>query len=455
MKLDHPPFHSDVEPAPATNSRLESTCTRPSSDFPGQVLKDIFRKDALDDMRGSLGVPVKPVGVSVTVLTAFLAAFLVVAGIFLATAKYARKETVSGQVTPSEGTFKISTQLSGTADHVHVKEGQIVKAGDTLISISSDPVLGNGDSLVESLKSIRLAQRRAQEQQTVARAAQLERQIEELTAKSDGLRSDAARLGDSAALLERRKHLQFQNVDAHRKLAKQGMVSAAAVRQQEDGLLSVQQQLQQSARELGLQRSQLAQVLAQIGRLHAEADMAKSDAAAVKAQLHENELNSEAAHARRVVAPIDGIVTALRVHAGSAVGPGQILAMIVPHTAGSAGRMEVELWAPSKAIGFVRPGAKVRIMYDAFPYRTFGIGHGVVVDVSGTPLSPSELTLPIESPEQLFRIRVSLPAPKLHAYGQEWALVPGMRLSADLILEEQSLLDWVLGPLRALNKRSI
>jgi len=445
-----------MEAASVTNGQSKSTSTRQALESPERVLKNIFRKDALDDMRGSMGVPVKPIGVSVTVLTAFLAAFLFVAGIFLATAKYARKETVSGQVTPSEGTFKISTQLSGTADHVHVKEGQIVKAGATLISISSDSVLGNGESLVESLKAIRLAQRRAQEQQTVARAEQLERQIEELTAKSDGLRTDASRLGDAATLLEKRKHLQFQNVDAHRKLAKQGMVSAAAVRQQEDGLLSVQQQLQQSARELGFQRSQLAQVLAQIGRLHAEADMAKSDAATLKAQLHENELNSEASQARRVVAPIDGVVTALRVHAGSSVSPGQTLAMIVPNTtAGSAARMEVELWAPSKAIGFVRPGARVRIMYDAFPYQTFGIGHGVVVDVSGTPLLPSELTLPIESQEQLFRIRVSLPAPKLLAYGHEWALVPGMRLSADLILEEQSLLEWVLGPLRALNKRLI
>jgi membrane fusion protein len=426
------------------------------SDCPANLLKDIFRKDALDGMRAGLGTPVKPIGLGVTVLSIFLASLVVAIGLFLAMARYARKETVFGQITPSEGAFKISTQLAGIAARVHVKEGQVVKAGAELMSISSDPVLGNGESLVEGLKSIQTVQRRAQELQTVARAAQIDRQIDELTARRDGLQSDIARLSDAAVLLERRKHLQFQNVDAHRKLASQGMVSAAAVRQQEDGLLGMQQQIQQSARELGQQRSQLAQVLAQIGRLHAEAELAKSDAAALTAQLHEHELNLEALHAGRVVAPIDGVVTALRVHSGSAVSPGQTLAVIVPGTAAApAGRLEVELWAPSKAVGFVRPGAHVRIMYDAFPYQTFGVGHGVVVDVSGTPLPPSELSLPLDSHEQLFRIRVSLTDPNLVAYGRAWALVPGMRLSADLILEEQSLMDWVLGPLRALNKRAI
>jgi membrane fusion protein len=248
----------------------------------------------------------------------------------------------------------------------------------------------------------------------------------------------------------------MQNVDAHRKLAKQGMVSPAAVRQQEDAFLGVQQQVQQAAREAGLQRSQLAQVQAQIGRVHAEVDLAKSEASSYKAQLHERELNFEALHSGRLIAPIDGVVTALRVRSGSPVSPGQTLAVIVPDlVAASKGQLEIELWAPSKAVGFVRPGAKVRIMYDAFPYQTFGVGHGVVRDVSGTPLSPAELSLPVESREQLFRIRVSLADANLIAYGREWPLVPGMRLTADLILEEQSLLDWVLGPLRAVKERAI
>jgi membrane fusion protein len=198
------------------------------------ILKDIFRKDAVRHSRSSLGSPIKPVGFGVIGVTIFLVLLLLVVVIFLATATYARKETVLGQITPTDGAFRINAQINGIADRVLVREGQKVKAGDELIVISSDPVLKNGETLVDSLKSIQATQRRSQELQARARSEQLERQLEELSAKRDGLHADIERLIDSGKLLDRRIHLQMQNVDAHRKLAKQGMVSPAAVRQQED-----------------------------------------------------------------------------------------------------------------------------------------------------------------------------------------------------------------------------
>lgn len=195
---------------------------------------------------------------------------------------------------------------------------------------------------------------------------------------------------------------------------------------------------------------------AQIGRLHAEASLASSEASTLKIQQQERELGLEAAHVARLVAPIDGIVTSLQIRSGGTVAAGQTLAVVIPTTTTPSEKsLEVELWAPSRAVGFVRPGAKVRIMYDAFPYQTFGIGHGVVQEVSGTPLSPGELSAPTASHEQLFRIRVSIVHSSLKAYGRSWTLVPGMRLSADLILEEQSLLEWILGPLRAVRNRAL
>lgn len=423
----------------------------------GSILEQIFRKDALDEARRSHGSPIKPVGITTCALTVFLVVVLVALLWFLATARYARKETVSGQVTPTQGAFRIFTQISGTADQVLVREGQRVRAGDVLVAVSADPVLRSGATLVESLRAIQASQRRAQELQAGARAAQLARQIDELGARRDGLALDIARVNDGTALLEKRMRLQMQTAAAHKSLAAKGMVSPAFIRQQDDGILGIRQQIQHSQREAGLQHSQLAQVQAQIGRLHAEADLARSEAATLKAQLQERELTFEAQHAGRLLAPIDGVVTALQVRAGGAVAPGQTLAVVVPAAAAAApnGRLEVELWAPSKAVGFVRPGAKVRLMYDAFPYQTFGVGHGTVREISGTPIAAPDMAATGTSGEQLFRIRVDIAEAVLAAHGRNWPLVPGMRLSADLILEEQSLLQWMLGPLRAVSKRAI
>jgi len=439
--------------AEAAIGRNPAPNSEPSSLY---ILKDLFRKEAVDHAHNTLGAPVKLLGVAGWVLSTFFVLLLVAALAFLISARYARKETVFGQVTPTEGAFRITSQNTGIAERVLVHEGQLVKAGDELVTITSNPMLQSGESLAAGLKAIQLTQRRAQELQATARLEQVQRQIEELNARNTGLTLDLERLGDARKLLEKRRQLHIENLTANRALAEKGMVSAAFLRQHEDALLAVEQQIQQTERDAAMQGSQLAQIVPQLGRLAADAQMASSEASAVKAQFHERQLNSEAQLSRNLVAPINGMVTALQVRAGAPVQPGQTLAVIIPMANSKSGsQLEVELWAPSKAIGFVKAGAKVRIMYDAFPYQTFGVGIGTVHEVSGTPVSPNELPVPIETREQLFRIRVALERNSLEAYQRQWSLVPGMRLSADLILEEQSLLDWILAPLRAANKRAI
>ena len=446
-----------------TNEKLETVETvvedipvRNSETSNLHILKDLFRKEAVEHAYSTFGAPVKLLGVTGWVLSAFFILLLVIALVFLVSARYARKETVFGQVTPIEGAFRVASQNTGIAERVLVREGQQVKAGDELVTISSNPMLQSGESLAAGLKSIQLSQRRAQELQAVARLEQVKRQIEELDVRRAGINLDLERLVETKKLLEKRKQLQVENLVANRSLAEKGMVSAAFLRQHEDTLLSVEQQIQQTERDFERQKNQLSQIIPQLGRLAADADMANSEARAVKAQFHERQLNSEAQLSRNLVAPIDGVVTALQVRAGVPVQPGQTLAIVVPAANDKLGaELEVELWAPSKAIGFVKAGAKVRIMYDAFPYQTFGVGIGTVREISGAPVSPNELPVPIETREQLFRIRVSLERNSLEAYKRQWSLVPGMRLSADLILEEQSLLDWLLAPLRAANKRAI
>src|SRR3546814_8338912 len=69
-----------------------------------------------------------------------------------------------------------------------------------------------------------------------------------------------------------------------------------------------------------------------------------------------------------LTAPIDGQVAALQSRAGQAVGPDRPVMVVL----GDDARLDVELFAPSRAIGFARVGERVRLMYDAFPYQQFG-----------------------------------------------------------------------------------
>src|SRR4030095_5533831 len=112
---------------------------------------------------------------------------------------------------------------------------------------------------------------------------------------------------------------------------------------------------------------------------------------------------------RRVVvrAPQDGTITAITAEPGQSASPRQALAALLP--AGS--ELEAELYAPSRAAGFLEPGMPVLLRYAAYPYQRFGQAHGQVREVSATAMPADEVAIAIgtsRASEPLYRGRVSL-----------------------------------------------
>jgi membrane fusion protein len=153
-----------------------------------------------------------------------------------------------------------------------------------------------------------------------------------------------------------------------------------------------------------------------------------------------------------VRAPQAGTVSTLLAEPGQSVSPASALATILP----AGARLQAQLYAPSSAIGFVQPGQAVRLRYEAFPYQKYGHQPGHVLQVSRTPLAPSELAalaLPalatnVAGGEPLFRITVGLDAAE-----SAMSLAPGMRLQADVLLERRRLVEWLFEPILGLRSR--
>jgi membrane fusion protein len=156
-----------------------------------------------------------------------------------------------------------------------------------------------------------------------------------------------------------------------------------------------------------------------------------------------------------VRAPQDGTVSAVLADTGQSVSPASALASLVPADA----RMQAHLFATSGAVGFLKPGQEVRLRFEAFPYQKFGHQSGRVLQVSPTPLAPSELAgLPLAgslaaeaSAEPMFRITVALDAKPDGL--REQSLVAGMRLQADVLLERRRLIEWLFEPVLGLSSR--
>ena len=88
-------------------------------------------------------------------------------------------------------------------------------------------------------------------------------------------------------------------------------------------------------------------------------------------------------------------------------------------------------------------------MYDAYPYQKFGIARGEVRSVAAVAQRPDEIGIATDSPALLYLVRVAPDASTVKAFGREHALQPGMELSADVVLEDLRLMDWLLEPLNS------
>ena len=178
---------------------------------------------------------------------------------------------------------------------------------------------------------------------------------------------------------------------------------------------------------------------------HAQANTARSSLEGLKAQASQ----LRGAQAYVLTAPVDGLVTALQSGVGRTVDATLPLMTVVPRDA----PVHAELYAPSRAIGFVKPGQEVRLLYDALPYERYGSFRGRVQTISRVALDPREIAAPLRAEEPVYRVSVVPEHQVVSAYGEHVRLQPGMTLAANIVLERRSFLDWLLEPLRAVVNR--
>lgn len=243
-----------------------------------------------------------------------------------------------------------------------------------------------------------------------------------------------------------------KDFEAASTLMEKQYISQVQLMQKRDALLQGRQALSQIDQSIAANHNRIEQLGAALRSSQSAGAEADADLRLIQAQFDEKQISTHASDGAQVSATRAGEVTNIQVRVGEVVAGNQTMGLVVPDGIRSAQR--AELWVPSRAVGFIRPGNTVWVMFDAFPYQTFGVGKGRVVDVSSAPLMPNELPIPLETKEQMYRVVVALDGDALTAYGRKWVLLPGMRLTADVVLDEKSFLDWLLDPLLAIRKRA-
>jgi membrane fusion protein len=404
----------------------------------------LFREQALDFQReaGRWGdvVPLQPPPTSL--LTGFLAAVVILIGGFLLTAQYARKETVAGYLAPAAGSARVFANQRGTIAAVYVRQGQLVTEGQPLLAVETDQIAANGADVNVSLLATLGSQRALLSQNLQAERARTGSERRRLTELIDGLESELSQLQAQAAVQEQRIEVAHREVAAADELAAKGYMPMLEQNRRLSNYLEAEQDLNAVKAQIAARRNQLVETrfeLAQLPTVMAQkAQSLQTELAAAEQRIAE--VNGRRAYVIR--APITGRVAMLQARVGESIEPQRLQMEILP--AGAS--LQAELFVPTRAIGFVRPGQDVRILYDAFPYEHFGAYRGRVAEVSQTILTNADAAGPMTLKEPAYRVTAHLERQDVDAYGKRARLQPDMLLRADVIIEKRPLLTWFLDP---------
>lgn len=387
-----------------------------------------------------------------SILIALLLAWVIAVVTWLATSTYARKETVIGWLEPPAGVVRLYPETSGQVKKILVKEGDKVQTGQPLIIINGDRILADGDNLenrlleeYESQRHLLTEQIGRADQTQQDRKASLERQI-------DSIKHNLVLMDEQLSTLDARHTLIKNQIERYRPKIEAGHISRLEYDQVLSQELSVRSDKQALLREIGNQKDLLSQRYTDLQLLPQEAannlDQLQSRLSELAQQIAQ--LQGQRAHI--ITATRAGIVNNLQAREGQFVSSTNPIPLLT--LADSASPLVAHLLVPVRAAGFIAPGQRLDIRYDAFPYQKFGLYQGEVEIVAKTPLLPGELlNTPVTLQEPVYRVEARVYQQDVSAYGQSISLRSGMTLTADVELAERRLWQWLLEPIYSLRGR--
>ena len=403
-----------------------------------------------------------------------------------------------GKIIPSGRTKVVQPFETGVVRAIHVRDGQMVQAGDALIEL--DPTMTEAerahlrsDLIAEKLSIARLRAAAADgadplsdfnppadaSQDIIATQRQLliDQTAEhraKLAALEDQKRQKEAERASIAATIEKIEAVLpvVQERTDIRKVLFDHQTGSKV------NYLEALQVLIENRKELDVQKSRLREADAALAaatqaRVQAEGEFRRtlfSDLAEAERKAaglaHDLDKASERTRLQLLTAPVDGVVQQLAVHTiGGVVTPAQTLLVLVPLES----HLEVEAMISNRDIGFVSAGQDAEIKIDTFNFTRYGLLHGHVLNVStdaitrdrreeatrdGSPATEKSTSEP-KGQELVYAARVALNRTQMQIEGKSVPLGPGMAVTVEIRTGTRRIISYLLSPLLKYQQESL
>ncbi len=417
-------------------------------------------------------------GISWTVGTMVLACFAAMSII-----QVDKVVTAQGKVIPRSATIVVQPLETSIVRSIDVHEGEQVHAGQVLARL--DPTFAAAD--LEALKS-QVASYSAQVARMQAevdnrpfnysgsdphlaleaaiyaqRLSEYNFKLENYRQKADSLSSQIARTQSDISGYRDRLGTAVSLEKMRSELDKLGVGSRLNTLSAQDTRAEMQRNLDSSIQAgNGAQRDLAALIAERNGYIQSwHADIAEKLAEATSKLSDARESFNKAQLKRQLVelrAEQDATVLTVGrgISPGSVLTAGQQFISLVPANA----PLEIEANIPGSEDGYVRVGDTVAIKFDTFPYTQYGMAHGVVRIISPDSFNEQDEqrnpsgAVPLPSPGSSvglagggtwYRARVTLDQINLHNTPEGFHLIPGMPVTADVLVGKRTVMAYFLG----------
>ncbi len=389
--------------------------------------------------------------------------------------------TAQGKVIPRAATMVVQPLETSIVRSIDVHEGEQVHAGQILARL--DPTFAAAD--LEALKS-QVAAYSAQVARLQAemdnrtfnysgsdphlaleaaifaqRLSEYNYKLEGYRQKADSLSAQVAKANSDVVGYRDRLNVAINLEKMRNELDRMGVGSKLNTLSAQDTRAEMQRNLD-SVEQVGnsAQRDLAALIAERNGYIQSwHADVAEKLAEAASKLSDARESFNKAQLRRQLVelrAEQDATVLTVGrgISPGSVLTAGQQLITLVPANA----PLEVEANIPGSEDGYVHVGDSVAIKFDTFPYTQYGMAKGVVRIISPDSFnsqdearSPSgEVPLPAPGTSTAmgttwYRARVSLDEINLHNTPAGFHLIPGMPVTADVLVGKRTVMAYFLG----------
>jgi HlyD family secretion protein len=421
-----------------------------------------------------------------------------------------------GRIEPLGETQRLDAQVGGNVIDVKVKEGQTVKAGQLLVELESDVIrselqqrkakldgLLNRIAQLELIKNqlqltigVQEQQNKSQELEKISQVNQAKQNLDAKQSTYNVQKLEKLALVNQAKqnqnstrtankLAEIRWKRDFAEIKRYRNLNKQGAIPQIKIVELEkiaDESKTIYEQSKSDVKQAklrfqeeqnryqGIMRQARADIKQAKLRLQEQENSYKSLVHAGKLAVLKNQeqlkdmqaqitsIKSEIAQTRsqinsiklqlaqRIIkSPIDGVIFNLPIKKpGVVVQTGETMIQIAPKDT----PLILKANMPSQQSGFLKVGMPVKVKFDAYPFQDYGVLAGKVMRVS----PDSKVMETSQGNVEVFEMDIALNQDNIKSGNKAIPLTPGQTATAEVIVRQRRLIDFILDPFKKLQK---